>query len=192
MADLGSGPATEPMESRGDWRTDLRRWALAQRAILQRRPWLTRLPVAGPPRGPNVIGWMDAGLRYLRDTDLDRAAKVGVITVVSGYVRKAFVFAGELEAGSHAAGLERTQVEQNYGRDLAELVDPARFPMPQGYSPPISGRHRPRIPTRISPSVSNSFSMASPPRSIGRVRKTENRPVSARESAPSRIFFTTS
>ncbi|WP_433685607.1 TetR/AcrR family transcriptional regulator [Nocardia sp. CA-119907] len=124
MADLGLGPATGPTESRGDWRTHLRRWALAQRAIFQRRPWLTRLPVAGPPRGPNAIGWMDAGLRCLRDTDLDWAAQVGVITVVSGYVRQAFVLARELEAGSRAAGLEQTQVEQNYGHDLAELVDP--------------------------------------------------------------------
>ncbi|MGW4767458.1 TetR/AcrR family transcriptional regulator [Nocardia sp. NPDC004278] len=128
MADLGFGPAIEPTEPRGDWRTHLRRWALAQRATFQRRPWLARLPIAGPPRGPNAIGWMDAGLRCLRDTDLDWAAKVGVITVVSGHVRQAFVLASELEVGSRAAGLEQTQVEQNYGRDLVELVDPARFP----------------------------------------------------------------
>lgn len=130
MSDLGFGPAeyAEQTGPQGDWRTGLRRWASAQRAIFQRRPWLTQLPTTGPPRGPNAIAWMDAGLRNLRDTDLDWAAKIGVITVVSGYVRQAFSLASELEQGSRAAGLDQTQVEQNYGRDLVRLVDPDRFP----------------------------------------------------------------
>jgi AcrR family transcriptional regulator len=128
MADLGTGPATELAASNGEWRTDLRYWALAQLAVYHRHPWLAQLPVSGPPRGPNAIDWMDAGLRALRDTELDWAAKVGVITVVSGYVRQGYVLASQLEQGSRAAGLAQAQVEQNYGRDLARLVDSARYP----------------------------------------------------------------
>jgi hypothetical protein len=60
MADLGFGPATEPTEPHGDWRADRCRSALAHGAIFQRRSWLARLPIAGPPRGPNAIIWMDA------------------------------------------------------------------------------------------------------------------------------------
>jgi AcrR family transcriptional regulator len=126
MGDLGFGPAD--IETGGQWRADLRRWALAQLTVYRRHPWLTQLPISGPPRGPNAIDWMDAGLRALRDTNLDWSAKVGVITVVSGYVRQGYVLANQLEQGSAAAGLEQAQVEQNYGRDMAGLVDPARFP----------------------------------------------------------------
>ncbi|WP_328404280.1 TetR/AcrR family transcriptional regulator [Nocardia sp. NBC_00403] len=128
MADLGFGPATELAVSQGEWRADLRRWALAQLEVFRRHPWLTQLPISGPPRGPNAIDWMDAGLRALRATRLDWAAKVGVIMVVSGYVRQGFVLAYQLEHGSRAAGLDQAQVEQNYGRDLARLVEPDRYP----------------------------------------------------------------
>ncbi|MEV6427454.1 TetR/AcrR family transcriptional regulator [Nocardia sp. NPDC051463] len=128
MADHGLGSATELAVSQGGWRADLRRWALAQLEVFRRHPWLTQLPISGPPRGPNAIDWMDAGLRALRGTKLDSASKVGVIMVVSGYVRQGFVLAHQLEHGSRAAGLDQTQVEQNYGRDLARLVDPGRYP----------------------------------------------------------------
>lgn len=127
MGDLAIGLAPE-VGAGGDWRDGMRRWAHAHRAIYLRRPWMVHLPVSGPPGGPNTISWMDALLRVLRDTGLDWPTKVGLLTVVSGYVRQASVVTQQLEEGRRETGLDQEQVEQDYGRALARLVDPARFP----------------------------------------------------------------
>lgn len=128
MTDLVSGAPPELTVPAGQWREGLRKWAYALRARHADHPWLTQLPVSGPPSGPNAIGWMDAGLRAMRDTPLGWGARVGVITVLSGYVRSASQLTHDLAAGRSGTGLEQAEVEQAYGRALAQLVDPQRFP----------------------------------------------------------------
>ncbi|MCU1641093.1 MAG: TetR/AcrR family transcriptional regulator [Nocardia sp.] len=126
MGDAALGAV--PESDAGPWRPALRRWAMAQSEVFGRRPWLAQLPVTGPPRGPNAIAWMDAGLRALRDTDLDWAAKIGVITVVGGYVRQAFVMDRQLAESRSAVNLDEAQALRDYVRELTEVVDPALFP----------------------------------------------------------------
>ncbi|MRH93206.1 TetR family transcriptional regulator [Nocardia sp. SYP-A9097] len=126
MADAGLGPV--PEFATAPWRPALRGWAVAQSAVYRRRPWLAQLPVTGPPRGPNAVSWMDAGLRTLRETGLGWAAKIGVITVVGGYVRHAFVLDRQLSESWDAAQLDEAQALRNYVRELTEVADPARFP----------------------------------------------------------------
>src|SRR5690606_37528087 len=75
MADAAMG--TPPDLDTGDWRQGLRAWALAQREVFRRRPWLTRVPTSGPPSGPHGIAWLEAGLAILSRTRLDWAHKVG-------------------------------------------------------------------------------------------------------------------
>ncbi|MEV6279502.1 TetR/AcrR family transcriptional regulator [Nocardia sp. NPDC051832] len=128
MGDAGFGPPLEYEPPLGDWRDLLRRWAMAQWAIHRRRPWLAQLPISGPPRGPHLVGWLDAGLRALRDTGLDPAAALGVLSVVGGYVRHADLLAQQLAAGWLADGAAQPQHEQNYGRQMSALIDPHRFP----------------------------------------------------------------
>lgn len=127
MADAGFGPPPGSLAA-GSWRSALRAWAVAQLAVHRRRPWLIQLPISGPPSGPHSIAWMDAGMRALRGTALDWPSKLGVITVVSGYVRQAFATALQLEQARGAANLDEAQALRDYGRDLAGLVDPQRFP----------------------------------------------------------------
>jgi AcrR family transcriptional regulator len=124
MADHANGPAPD-LDTDAGWRDGARRWAQAIRARYVAHPWLVDIPMSGPPRGPNAISWMDALLRVLRDTGLDLGTQAGVLTVISGYLRNAIAMAREFEKRS---GLSQPQVEQNYGRALAELVDPTRFP----------------------------------------------------------------
>lgn len=124
MADQASGPAPEPAADL-EWRAGARRWAYAIRARYVAHLWLIDIPMSGPPRGPNAISWMDALLRVLRDTGLDLGTQAGVLTVLSGYLRNAIALTREFEKRT---GLSQPQVEQNYGRSLAELVDPTRFP----------------------------------------------------------------
>ncbi|WP_409490856.1 TetR/AcrR family transcriptional regulator [Amycolatopsis sp. cmx-11-12] len=127
MADHANGPAPDLGDEDG-WREGVRRWSAAIRARYTEHPWLIEMPTSGPPRGPNAISWMDAMLRVLRDTGLDLATQVGVLNVVSGYLRHALTLTRQLEQGRDGTGLSQADVEQNYGRTLATLVDPERFP----------------------------------------------------------------
>ncbi|NNH72596.1 TetR/AcrR family transcriptional regulator [Nocardia uniformis] len=128
MGDDAVGLPPESLGVLGEWRTSLRQWARANLAVHRRHPWLIQLPISGPPRGPNALGWMDMGLRALRDTTLGWSAKIGVITLVGGYVRQAFITGYQLEQARRAAALDEVQALRNYSRDLSDLVDPQRFP----------------------------------------------------------------
>lgn len=127
MGDFAIGPAPE-IDAATGWRDGLRQWAHAHRAIFLRRPWMVHLPVSGPPGGPNAIGWMDTMLRVLRDSGLGWAAKVSLLNVLGAYVRQASVLTRQLAEGRRGTGVDQARVEQDYGRALASLVDPARFP----------------------------------------------------------------
>ncbi|QFZ21269.1 TetR/AcrR family transcriptional regulator C-terminal domain-containing protein [Saccharothrix syringae] len=131
MADAALG--LPPDLAGDDWRAGLRDWAFAQRAVLRRRLWLTRVPRSGPPSGPHQVAWMEAALAVLARTGLDWAHKVGILSLVSGYVLQSVRQHAEL-AGGRAAAQEQGQAqgqaeaERDYGRALARLVDPGRFP----------------------------------------------------------------
>ncbi|MEV0648191.1 TetR/AcrR family transcriptional regulator [Phytomonospora sp. NPDC050363] len=114
-------PTAEPGE---DWRTALRRWALANREVYRTHPWLAQLPVTGPPSGPNAIAWMDAMLHILRETALTWPEKTGVLLLVGGWVRQTGLISEEFGSG----GRDQREVERDYGRALIELVEPERFP----------------------------------------------------------------
>lgn len=124
MFDHASGQAPDLAADLG-WREGVRRWATGIRARYAEHPWMADMPITGPPRGPNAIGWMDAMLRVLRDSGLDVGTRLGVLSVVSGYLRNAIVQERQFERRS---GVSQAEVEQDYGRALAGLVDPARFP----------------------------------------------------------------
>ena len=124
---LGSPPAPTA-EAAGEWRAGLREWAVANRLVLHGRPWLPRLPIAGPPMGPNEVAWMEAGLQALSSTPLGWPAKVGTLTLLSGYVRHMSLLAQEQEHGRSGTGMDQAETERAYGRTLARLITPDRFP----------------------------------------------------------------
>ncbi len=125
MADAALG--APPDLAVGDWREGLRGWAFAHRGVLRRRPWLTRVPVSGPPSGPHQIAWMEAALAVLAGAGLDWAHKVGVLSLISGYVVQSVRRDGELAEGREQ-GRAQVDAERDYGRALVRLVDPERFP----------------------------------------------------------------
>ncbi|MEV4117428.1 TetR/AcrR family transcriptional regulator [Micromonospora sp. NPDC049645] len=110
-----------------DWREGLRRWAFAHRTVFQRRPWLTRVPASGPPSGPHQIAWMEAALAIMSGTLLDWAHKIGALSLISGYVVQSVRLYSELAEG-RAEGQGQADAEREYGRALARLVNPDRFP----------------------------------------------------------------
>ena len=45
-----------------DWRSRLRAWAIIQRDMLDRHPWITQMPMAAPPVAPNSLHFVERGL----------------------------------------------------------------------------------------------------------------------------------
>ncbi|GIG66972.1 TetR/AcrR family transcriptional regulator [Phytomonospora endophytica] len=125
MADVGLG--APPDTAAADWRAGLRDWARAQRAVFERRPWLARVPASGPPSGPHQIAWMESALAIMAGTRLDWAHKIGVLSLLSGYVVQTVRQAGELAEG-RSDGQGQADAERDYGRALMRLVSPDRFP----------------------------------------------------------------
>ena len=99
-----------------------------ERRLNHRRPWLARLPITGPPAGPNQVAWIESGLRVLRGTRLAPAEKLGSMMLINGYVRQTTLLSQDLEKGRSGTGFDEAQVTRRYGRSLARLVDAATFP----------------------------------------------------------------
>ncbi|NIK57365.1 TetR/AcrR family transcriptional regulator [Kribbella shirazensis] len=114
----------EPLPDDVDWRTGLIFWADGVMAAIRKHKWYAKVPISGPPAGPNNLAWFDLALGALRDTGLPEEAKVGVvmglITYVQGEVRVAF----DLAAGFD----ENPAAFQQYGETLARVVDPRVYP----------------------------------------------------------------
>ncbi|MFD3591496.1 TetR/AcrR family transcriptional regulator [Nocardia sp. NPDC058640] len=125
MADAAFGlpPAVDPQ-----WRPALHGWATAQLDVFARHPWLAQIPISGPPRGPHAIAWMDAGLAALRETNLSWGAKIGVITVIGGYVRQAFVTGRHLAERRLVEQIDEAESLRIYQEEVSAHLDPTRFP----------------------------------------------------------------
>jgi AcrR family transcriptional regulator len=128
MGDFAVGPAPEATGEAEGWRNGLQGWALALRECLARRPWLVDLPLHGPPRGPHAVAWMEAALRALRDTGLSGEAKLGIQTMLAGFVHRSAQMSRQFAEGRVGTGMDQEQAERQYARLMAKLVDPERWP----------------------------------------------------------------
>jgi AcrR family transcriptional regulator len=68
-----------------DWRDRLWQWALIQREMMDRHPWITQMPMAAPPLAPNSLTFVERGLETLDGTGLADADKIRVIGLLSSY-----------------------------------------------------------------------------------------------------------
>jgi Tetracyclin repressor-like, C-terminal domain len=85
-----------------------------------------RIPIGGPPVTPNAITWLDRGLDCLRDTGLEEHEKLSVMLLLPGYVRNQAMLQADIAAAPAAGAAPKLMA--SYGRLLAELTDPERFP----------------------------------------------------------------
>jgi AcrR family transcriptional regulator len=106
-----------------DWRAGLERWALGVRAAYKRHPWALRVPISGPPLGPNNVAWLEAALAALAGTPLSEREKVSSVLLVSGFVRSQATLAADITAGEAAE-----PATLSYGRLLARLTDASHYP----------------------------------------------------------------
>jgi AcrR family transcriptional regulator len=119
-AALGAPPPAKPDE---DWRAGLRRWALGVWQAYLSQPWALRVPISGPPYGPNNVAWLENALVALAETPLAEQDKLSAVLLVSGFVRNVATLTADFQAG--AAG---EAVMPGYGEMLTRLTKAQQFP----------------------------------------------------------------
>lgn len=124
MVDTALGPPEVPDRvRRSGWRAGLEWWARNVRQAYLRHPWGLKVPITGPPLGPNNVAWMEAALQAMADTPLSEPEKLATLLLLSGYAR------GEATLSSDIAATPRAEpAAPTYGAILSELTDPVRFP----------------------------------------------------------------
>jgi AcrR family transcriptional regulator len=127
MVDVAGGPPPAPAAGE-HWRAGLERWARGYLAVLRRHSWILRVPIDAPPITPNQIRWLEDGLRSLGATGLEEGQKISVVLLLSGYVRNYATLSADIVAAAMEPGSTARQMTISYGRILARLTDPERFP----------------------------------------------------------------
>ncbi|HEX3979355.1 MAG TPA: TetR/AcrR family transcriptional regulator [Solirubrobacteraceae bacterium] len=122
MVDTALGPPPPPPAGE-DWRAGLTRWAVGVRIAYHSQPWSLRVPISGPPLGPNNVAWLDNALAALAGTPLAEQEKLSCVLLVSGFVRNDVTLA--LDFAEASAG---TPQMPGYGRLLARLTTAEELP----------------------------------------------------------------
>lgn len=108
-----------------DWRERLRSWALAQRAALDRHPWITQLPMAAPPLGPSSLAFVEIGLAALDGSGLDDEDALQVIGLLSSYTLSEARMAQDTRRAVESGAPETAWTFEAL---LRELVDESTYP----------------------------------------------------------------
>jgi AcrR family transcriptional regulator len=117
-----------PASNSGDWRSHLEQMAQGVMSAYQRHPWALQIFVGGPPLGPNQIRGMEGALRAFEGVDLDDAGKLDAIMAVTSFVRGAAHLSVGLGQHLKSSGMTDEQLEAEYARAYATVLDPERFP----------------------------------------------------------------
>ena len=122
MVDAGLG-APPPPAGGEDWRAGLTRWAVGVRTAYQANPWALRVPISGPPLGPNNVAWLDNALATMAGAPLTEQEKLSCVLLVSGFVRNDVTLA--LDFAEASAGEPQMP---GYGQLLGRLISPEAMP----------------------------------------------------------------
>jgi AcrR family transcriptional regulator len=142
IVDAGLGRPPAASRSRGDWRTEVTRWAHAKRRMLCAREWLAELPFVAAPHGPNWLLWVEALTAPLMTTGLAPADVGQMISIIDGYTRGASDTAISLER-ARARGISERQWAAAVGADLGRAIGDPRFPaFAELLTAPSDGRPR--------------------------------------------------
>ena len=123
--------AEEMVIAGDDWRSRLRTWAMIQREMIDRHPWITQMPMAAPPMAPNSLAFVELGLEAMDGTGLSDADKLRIIGLISSYTlseaRMAHDAARAARAAEAAAGGEAMPV-WTFEALLREVTDEQTYP----------------------------------------------------------------
>jgi AcrR family transcriptional regulator len=115
-----------------DWRRRLRMWAIIQREMLDRHPWITQMPMAAPPMAPNSLTFVEKGLEALDASGLANADKLRVIGLISSYtLSEARMAHDAVRASQQASTLTDSGAPTpnwTFESLLRELIDEPTYP----------------------------------------------------------------
>jgi AcrR family transcriptional regulator len=146
-----SAPSSEQVVLEGDgWRPRLLMWADVQRAVIDRHPWITQLPMAAPPLSPNSLAFVERGLATLDGTGLADGDKLRIIGLLTSYtLSEARMAHDALRAAKDqaardqatAAGGGEPAPPWTFEALLRELVDEQTYPRLHriAWTPPAEG-----------------------------------------------------
>lgn len=128
-----SAEGAEELELEGQgWRARLRNWALVQREVLDRHPWITQMPMAAPPMAPNSLTFVEKGLEALDASGLADADKLRVIGLISSYtLSEARMAHDAARAADHSSTLTdggTPSPSWTFESLLRELIDQSSYP----------------------------------------------------------------
>jgi len=126
----GSAQGAEDLKLQGDgWRSRLRSWAIVQREMLDRHPWITQMPMATPPLAPNSLAFVERGLEALDGTGLRDDDKLRVIGLLSSYTLSEARMANDAaRAAAEATAASAAAPGWSYEALLRELADEQTYP----------------------------------------------------------------
>ena len=81
MSDVALGAPPEP--AGGDWREEIEAWVRGLWHGYRAHPWLLSVKIEGPPSGPQGLAWLEAALRALEGSGLDKGDRIGVTRFVN-------------------------------------------------------------------------------------------------------------
>ncbi len=110
------------------WRDRMRFWALVQREMLDRHPWITQMPMAAPPMAPNSLHFVERGLEALDETPLSDDERLRVIGLISSYTLSEARMAHDAARALAAPAEADDGPPPSFEALLLELVDEPTFP----------------------------------------------------------------
>jgi AcrR family transcriptional regulator len=124
-----SAQGAEELVLEGDgWRERLRHWALVQREMIDRHPWVTQMPMAAPPMAPNSLHFVERGLAALDATSLSEEEKLRAIGLISSYTLSEARMARDAARAFERAAQDGAEAPPSFESLLRLLVDEATFP----------------------------------------------------------------
>jgi AcrR family transcriptional regulator len=119
-----------------DWRSRLRSWAVIQRDMLDRHPWITQMPMPAPPLAPNSLHFVERALEAMDGSGLADSEKLRSIGLLSSYTLSEARFANDAARAAAAAAKaaadsgsdEAPAPPLTYEAMLRALVDERTFP----------------------------------------------------------------
>jgi AcrR family transcriptional regulator len=128
-----SAHGAEEIVLEGDgWRQKLRLWAIIQREMLDRHPWITQMPMAAPPLAPNSLTFVERGLEAMDGSGIADEDKLRVIGLISSYTLSEARMANDAaRAAAHAAAAKdgaEPEPPWTFEGLLREVLDEEHFP----------------------------------------------------------------
>lgn len=126
MGDNAGLIAAPPPPEEGDWRVELRQWALLLRGVYSDHPWFLEIPVSFVQLlMPNNMLVVDLALRAMRTLRVRDEEKIAILMVLTSFVRSFATIERDLTGPPDQVDTEEISAAV---RGMREIVTAERFP----------------------------------------------------------------